>query len=60
MNLRKKDNATMSGISFCIKTILGTYQSNQVTTEILSIAVNHPSSLFVDFSPAKIMSTPFV
>ncbi len=34
MNLRKIDNATMSGVSFCIRTILGTYQSDRVTIVI--------------------------
>ena len=32
MNLKKIDNAPVAGESFCIETILGTYQSNRVTT----------------------------
>jgi hypothetical protein len=31
MNLRKIDYATVLGASFCIGTMLGTYQSDQVT-----------------------------
>ena len=43
----------MSGASFCIGTIrTWPYQSDRVTmVKFLSIAVNHPSSLFVRFRP---------
>ena len=54
----KKDDATVLGASFCIGTILGTYQSNQVTT-VNFVNCCQPSIITLDFSPTKIHGPPF-
>ena len=61
MNLRKIDDATMFGASFCIGRILGTYQSDRVTTVTF---VNHRQPSIITLCsflfPPKKLGPPFV
>jgi hypothetical protein len=41
MNLRKKDDTTVLATSLCIGVVLGTYQSDQVTTVNFVIVISH-------------------